>query len=111
MDYNLPKPFRAKNVTNGNANEIVTNFLIKTGSRICNLEEDYPENHITKYHMDYMDYLLKSNIDDYNRINMDMSYIGGRVQRLIYDKNIGSIFMSFKYIIPTTPTESKIFKV
>ena len=28
MDYNLPKPFRPKNVTNGNANQEVTHFTI-----------------------------------------------------------------------------------
>jgi len=34
MDSNLAKPFRAQKVTNSNANEVITNFLIKEGTTI-----------------------------------------------------------------------------
>ena len=36
----LPKPFRAQKVTNGNANEVITNFLIKSGYTIPYVESD-----------------------------------------------------------------------
>ena len=36
----LPKPFRAQKITNGNANEVITNFLIKTGTTIQFKEEE-----------------------------------------------------------------------
>lgn len=36
----LPQPFRAQKVTNGNANEVITNFLIKSGHTIPYVESD-----------------------------------------------------------------------
>jgi hypothetical protein len=36
----LPKPFRAQKVTNGNANEAITNFLIRTGTTIPYVESN-----------------------------------------------------------------------
>ena len=32
--YKLPKPFKAQKVTNGNANEVITNYIIKTGYNV-----------------------------------------------------------------------------
>jgi len=38
----LPKPFKSQKVTNSNANEVITNYLIKTGLKV---DKDDPNIH------------------------------------------------------------------
>lgn len=97
---NLPKPFCAQNVTTSNANEVTTNFMAKNGVNISDTgnESKNIENYLKEYFKDHLgEDVTPQKID--KMVERARKSGHGDVQRLITEKDIGSVFMPFKYRI------------
>ena len=75
--------FRAQKVTNGNANEVITNYMIKNG--------------LTIYGIDTDEEYLKRFIKDKYEEKEDRQSVSGLIQRLTNSGEHRNIYMPFKY--------------